>query len=200
MFGQTSKFHFIPLLLIDAIFITSECYSNSTNSVEAQYIFTLIFTFLAITTLIFILLRMHIESPLHAALTIKGTFGCFLALLIYNFCYTFTMYGIFKKQKKRSYNGIFNWRKRCTLAFTILIGILNNAAAFLLKDAFISITNFLIYLGMTINYFRLTKETRKYYFYKNETVGVFDIIMMVLSIAYIAFHIIRYRGIIAKQN
>lgn len=29
MFGDTSKFHFIPLLLISAIFITSECYSNS---------------------------------------------------------------------------------------------------------------------------------------------------------------------------
>lgn len=108
------------------------------------------------------------------------------------------MYGIFKKVNKG--NDYFNWRKRCTLAFTILIGILNNAVAFLLKDALISIINFLIYLGMTINYFRLHKEIRKLYLYKNETVGVFDIIMMILSIAYIAFHIFRFRGIIPKQD
>jgi hypothetical protein len=198
MFGDTSKFHFIPLLLISAIFITSECYSNSKDSAEAKIVFVLIFTFLAIVASIFISFRIKIESPVHAALIIKGVFSCFLALLIYNFGYTFTMYGIFKKANKG--NDYFNWRKRCTLAFTILIGILNNAVAFLLKDALISIINFLIYLGMTINYFRLHKEIRKLYLYKNETVGVFDIIMMILSIAYIAFHIFRFRGIIPKQD
>lgn len=198
MFGDTSKFHFIPLLLISAVFITSECYSNSEDSVEAQYVFVLIFTFLAIVALIFISFRIKIESPVHAALIIKGVFSCFLALLIYNFGYTFTWYGIFKKAMKGK--NYFNWMKRCTLAFTILIGILNNAVAFLLKDALISIINFLIYLGMTINYFRWHKEVRKYYLYKNETVGVFNIIMMILSIAYIAFHIFRFRGIIPKQD
>ena len=204
MFGETSKFHFIPLLLIAALFITSESYSNSEKSVEAQYIFTLIFTFLAIIALILICLKLQIEYPLHAALTIKGTFSCFLAFLIYNFGYTFTQYGIFKKELDDddyySEDKARKWQKKCILAFTILIGIFNNALAFLLKDIIIPIINFLIYLGMTINYFRLHKDTRKYYLYKNETVGIFDIIMMILSIVYIVFHLIRYKGIIPRQD
>ena len=198
LFGETSKFHFIPLFLVSAVFIIGESYSDSKKSLEAKYIFNLIFTFLAIIALIFVSFRTKIESPLHAALTIKGTFSCFLAFLIYNFGYTFTVYGIFKKNK--NWDDYHNWMKRCTLAFTILIGILNNAAAFLLKEASISLITLLIYLGMTINYFRWYKEYRKYYLYKNDIVGIFDIIMMIISAAYIAFHIFRYRGIVAKQN
>jgi hypothetical protein len=58
--------------------------------------------------------------------------------------------------------------------------------------------NLVIYVGMMICYFKLDKDTRKG-LYKNETIGIFEIIMMVISVAYIAFHIIRYRGLVPNQ-
>ena len=202
MFGETSKFHFIPLLLISGLFIIGESYSKvyvDTFFNEAKYIFSIIFTFLAIITLVLISFRTKIESPWYAPLAInKGAYSCFLALLIYYFGYVITVYGFYKLIKKGKYEDLHNWGKRTYLAFTIIIGILNNIVAFLLKDLVISLMNLLIYIGMTIAYFKLDKDERKS-IYKNETIGIFQIIMMVISLVYIAFHIIRYRGIIPNQ-
>ena len=198
MMGEISKFHFIPLFLISALFIIGESYSKKYFN-EAKYILSLIFTFLAIITLIFISLKTQLESPWFAALTInKGVYSCFLALLIYNFCYVFTDYGKGKLLDKGKYEDYYKWIKRCYLAFTIIIGILNNAVAFLLKDLVVSLMNLLIYIGMTINYFKMHKEVRKA-LYKNETIGIFEIIMMVISVVYIVFHLIKYRGLIPNQ-
>ena len=198
MLGGIAKFHFIPLFLISALFIIGESYSEDYYN-EAKFIFSIIFTFLAIVTLIFISLKTQLESPWYAALTInKGVYSCFLALLIYNFGYVFTIYGMYKLIKKGKYEDYSNWAKRCYLAFTIIIGILNNAVAFLLKDLVVSLMNILIYVGMTINYFKMPKEARKQ-LYKNETIGIFEIIMMVMSVVYIVFHLIRYRGLIPNQ-
>ena len=229
MFGETSKFHFIPLFLISGLFIIGESYDNREYDYtfnDAKYIFSIIFTVLSLITLIFIAFRTQIESPWYASLTInKGFYSCLLALLIYNLGYVFTQYGIYRKLKKYlkyldylydyddddwddydydddddflGLNSTWNWVKRCYLAFTIVIGILSNAVAFLLKDLVISLMNLLIYLGMLISYFRLEKDIRKA-LYKHETIGIFEIIMMVISVAYIVFHIIRYRGIVPNQ-
>ena len=229
MFGETSKFHFIPLFLISGLFIIGESYDDRemgyfTN--DAKYIFSIIFTVLSLITLIFVSFRTQIESPWYASLTInKGFYSCLLALLIYNIGYVITYYGLYRKMKKylrylgylsdyddddwddydyddNDYylpNDIGNWIKRCYLAFTIVIGILNNAVAFFLKDLVVSLMNLLIYLGMMISYFKLDKDMRKYLLYKNEIIGIFEIIMMVISVAYIAFHIIRYRGLVPNQ-
>ena len=212
MIGNISKFHFIPLFLISGLFIIGESYDNREYDYtfnDAKYIFSIIFTVLALITLIFISFRTQIESPWYASLTInKGFYSCLIALLIYNFGYLFTYYGRYRKLKdlrKISYDDYYkklkeynDWNKGCYLAFTIVIGILSNAVAFLLKDLVVSLMNILIYLGMMINYFRLTKEARKA-LYKHEIIGIFEIIMIVISVAYIVFHIIRYRGIVPNQ-
>jgi len=209
MIGNISKFHFIPLFLISGLFIIGESYSKDEFN-DAKFIFSIIFTVLALITLIFISFRTQIESPWYACLTInKGFYSCLIALLIYNLSYLFTYYGMYRKEKNirkvydyddymKKLKEYYNWIKRCYLAFTILIGVLNNAVAFLLKDLIISLMNILLYLGMMINYFRLNKNVRKA-LYKNETIGIFEIIMMVVSVAYIAFHIIRYRGLVPNQ-
>ena len=209
MIGNTSKFHFIPLFLISGLFIIGESYSKDEFN-DAKFIFSIIFTVLALITLIFISFRTQIESPWYASLTInKGFYSCLIALLIYNFSYLFTYYGRYRKEKDinkshsyqdymKKYKEYLDWSKRCYLAFTIVIGILSNAVAFLLKDLVISLMNLLIYLGMLISYFRLEKDIRKA-LYKHEIIGIFEIIMMVISVAYIVFHIIRYRGIVPNQ-
>ena len=227
MFGETSKFHFIPLFLISGLFIIGESYSEQKNEYffnEAKYIFSIIFTIFATTTLLFVSFRTKIESPFYAAMTInKGFYSCFLALLVYNFGYLFSQYGLYRKLKfylehpdyfnhqddddvddddyyyyYLDYNDLLNWVKRCYLAFTIVIGIINNVFAFFLKDLVISLMNLIIYIGMAISYFKLDKNFRKY-LYKNEAIGIFEIIMMVISVVYIVFHIIRYRGLVPNQ-
>ena len=96
MLGPYSKFHFIPILFISALFLIGETYHNSNEENQydvylksnysfpsfnnAQYIFSLVFTFLAIISLIFISLKTKITSPWYATLTInKGAFSCFFA-------------------------------------------------------------------------------------------------------------------------
>jgi hypothetical protein len=104
MFGETSKFHFIPLFLISGLFIIGESYDDGENEFffnDAKYICSIIFTVLSLITLILIAFRTQIESPWYAVLTInKGFYSCLLALLIYNFGYVFTQYGIYRKLKK----------------------------------------------------------------------------------------------------
>ena len=72
---------------------------------------------------------------------------------------------------------------------------MNNTASVLLQDFMIALINLLIYLGMTINFYKRDKDTREY-FQLYESIGILDIIMMSLSFLCIVFHIIRFKGII----
>ena len=214
MLGPYSKFHFIPILFISALFLIGETYHNSNEENQydvylksnysfpsfnnAQYIFSLVFTFLSIISLIFISLKTKITSPWYATLTInKGAFSCFFALLIYNFGYVLSEYIINKKDYKipEQFDEQSNLIKKCILSFVIIIGILNNTASVLLQDYMIALINFLIYLGMTITFYKRDEESRnKFKLYKS--IGILDIIMMSLSFLCILFHIIRFKGII----
>ena len=126
----------------------------------------------------------------------KGFYSSLIALLIYNFGYPFTIYGMLKLRKKERND--FKWQKKCYLSFTIIIGILNNATTLLLKDLIISLMNLIIYIGMAIDYFKIEQSDRKHY-YKNEAIGVVEIVMMVISIIYITFHLTRYKGLVPNQ-
>ena len=218
MLGPYSKFHFIPILFISSLFIIGETYTDydsdinesqsysnsfgyfSSKSIEAKYIFSLVFTFLAIISLIFISLTTKITSPWYATLTInKGAFSCFFALLIYNFGYVLSDYILYKKDYNVFYQKDIddknNLIKKCTLAFVIIIGFLNNAASVLLQDYMIALINLLIYLGMTITFYKRDEESRSK-FKLCKSIGILDIIMMSLSFLCIVFHIIRFKGII----
>lgn len=58
--------------------------------------------------------------------------------------------------------------------------------------------NIILYFGMMMNYFKPKKKIRKK-LYKYEIIGILEIIMTVISVAYIVFHIIRYRGLVPNQ-
>ena len=49
----------------------------------------------------------------------------------------------------------------------------------------------MIYLGLTIYFFQIAKETRKEY--NGEAEGAIDIIMLILSAAVIGFMVFKYR-------
>ena len=202
MFGKISKFHFIPLLCISALFIIGESYAKNEYN-EAKYVFSLIFTLFSIISLIFISFRTRIQSPIYLPLTInKGSYSGFLALLIYNLGSVFTNYGLYKKfnSDKMDVEEILNWFKRCYMAFSILVGILNNIIAIFLKDFMISFFNLLIYIGLTVRYFNLDEDTRKENLYKNEAIGVIDIIMIVITFGNIVFYFIRTKGAIIPNE
>ena len=188
MFGPYSRFHFIPILFIDALFIIGESYSESIGGIK--YITTLIFTFLAIISLIYISLTTKMTSLRFATLTInKGAYSCFFALLVYNFGYTFSNYILSRKFEKESNKVQFF--KDSYLAFVIIIGIVNNAASLLLQDFMIAIINLLIYLGMTINFYKIDGKFRKNELKLYSSIGILDIIMMILSLFCINYNLYR---------
>lgn len=188
MFGPYSRFHFIPILFIDALFIIGESYSESIGGIK--YITTLIFTFLAIISLIYISLTTKMTSLRFATLTInKGAYSCFFALLVYNFGYTFSNYILSRKFEKE--NKKLQFFKDSYLAFVIIIGIVNNAASLLLQDFMIAIINLLIYLGMTINFYKIDGKFRKNDLKLYSSIGILDIIMMIISLFCINFNLYK---------
>lgn len=99
-----------------------------------------------------------------------------------------------KKLQNRSLKNVDapeKWVKGSSIAFSIIIGVINLCISFLLKELCIAGTNFMIYLGLTIYFFQIAKETRKEY--NGEAEGAIDIIMLILSAAVIGFMVFKYR-------
>ena len=95
-----------------------------------------------------------------------------------NFFYTFWLYGNYIKQDTNS------WDNGCIIAFSLLIGIINNCLSFWLKDIILAFVNILIYIGMITNFFKLKKDDITLDFSGSYAGGIIDIVMLVLSICY----------------
>lgn len=182
MIGNLSKFHFIPLFCVSSLFIIGEtCKDEIFN--DGQYIFHLFFSFIALGSLIFIYTQTKLEKPLYAVWAIKhGSYSCLVALLIHNIGYSISAYGTqlgYNKGKFDEEEDLYNWLKGCYITFSIIIGLGNNCVAFFLKEFVIVLINLLIYIGMTIQFYRINEEQRKKNYGKAP--GIIDIIMIVPS-------------------
>ena len=188
MIGNLSKFHFIPLICVSSLFIIGEAYNDNTFK-EGQYFFNLFFTFIALGSLIFIYIQTKLEKPLYAAYAIKhGSYSCLIALLIHNIGYSISAYSshiVFKKGKFDSMEDYYNWLKWCYIIFSIIICLGNIGVAFFLKEFVIVLINLLIYIGMTIQFYRINEEQRKIIYGKPP--GIIDIIMIIPSACIIVF-------------
>ena len=183
MLGNLSKFHFVPILCVSALFIIGEAYDDEEGFKGASYFFSLFFGVVGLCSLIFIYLKTNIESPTYATWIIKhGAYGCLIALLTHHVGYVFTLYGIHEKDDG---DDIIDWMKGCYIAFAILIGIANFAISFLLKEVLIPFINLLIYIGMTVQFYRIDKDDKKYIY--GEAPGIINIIMMVFSLLMVGF-------------
>ena len=192
--GKYSKFHFIPILCSISLYIIGFTLGSSNYYKETPYIFSLIFTLIGLCSLIFIYIKTSM-SKYYARLAIKkGLYSCLIALLVYNLCFTITFLGSTTITSNRS-NWI-NWIKGCYIAFSLIIGIINLLLSFFLKDIIISGMNILIYLGLTINFFRINKSIRDNL--NGVAEGIIDIIIGVLSICMICFLPIRYKNSITN--
>ena len=143
-------------------------------------------------SIIFIAFKNTISEPIYANFIIKGVYSCFIALLVYDFFYVITLTGLINKLEDYKYDEIEDWLKNCGYASSILIGLINIGLSVFLKEIVLGIVNLLMYIGMVTAFFKINKDRREA-LYDNDGIGVMHIIMMILSLASIAFVFIKYK-------
>jgi len=215
MMGQFSKFHFFPLLCASALFITGECVDNLSKEdwaddekrddhFKAMYISGLVFSIVGLASFIFIYIMTDLNTNDFWVLLLlkKGAFSCLIILMWYSFCYDIFYVHFYDKKGEDEDNPedfddysekMWDWRKGCGLAFSIIFGIGSLAFSFVFKDLVACVMNLLIYIGLTVAYFRLPSEARKDKYANKNGDGIVDIIMLVLSVAVIVLLLIKYR-------
>ena len=205
MLGNISKFHFVPLLLISSLYIVSisSSYISESNTTEnykslrTLISFDLIFTIIGLISLIIIYLKTELNSEWYIVLAIKkGIYSSFIIILLYNFFHIIVTFKFINDNlDDKEFDSIRKFLKGSGIAFTCLFGIISLAFSFLFKDVMAGFTTFLTYLGMVITFFtknEYEREERKENF-NGVTDGVLDIIFMLLSLALIAYLVLKCR-------
>ena len=200
MMGQFSKFHFFPLLCASALFIIGECVDQDLENEDHSKnmrISGLIFSIIGLASFIFIYIMTDLNTDWWVLLLLKkGAFSCLIILMWYHFCYI--IYYVHEEDKGDNLSNdevekLWDWRKGCGLAFSIIFGVGSLAFSFVFKDSVACVMNLLIYIGLTVAYFRLPSEFRKLKEFNKNGDGIVDIIMLVLSVAVIVLLLIKYR-------
>ena len=195
MMGQFSKFHFFPLLCASALFIIGECVDNDLDDAEHEkkmYISGLVFSLIGLASFIFIYIMTDLNTKDWWVLLLfkKGVFSCLIVLMWHCFCYSIFWVHYYDNPND---NKLLDWKKGCGLAFSIIFGVGSLAFSFVFKDIVACGMNLLIYIGLTVAYFRVPKEYRKLKEYNKNGDGIVDIIMLVLSVAMAVLLMIKYR-------
>ena len=193
LFGTISRYHFIPIICASCLYIIGEALGNKNSDKDGCFICSFIFSIIGLCCTIFIYFKTDIPSPFHVRLvTKKGLYPCLIALFIYNICFSFGYYGFYKKTVNLELDTLLDWVKGCSIAFSIIMGLVNLALSFAMKDICLAGMNFLIYLGLIIYFFSIDKKVRKEM--NGEAEGAIDIIMAILSATLIAFLIFKYKN------
>ena len=191
MFEKFSKFHFIPLLCISALFIIGETLVGDKKTMIKSYelicSLDFIFTIIGIGSLIFLYLKTDLSSSRSLHLIIKqGTFGCALALLVYNLFFSVFVCGTCaltdKNAKRKELNKFFS---DCYLSLSVLIGIVNLIITFVLKNIMTGITNLFLYIGMIIWFFKISIDERANN--NNAAEGIIQITIVVINLGVLFF-------------
>lgn len=206
MMGNWSKFHFIPLLFISSMYLISfnvESGKNEDNlrNTKALLILDIIFTLIALISLIIIYLNTELNCEWYLVITIKkGVFSTFIILLWYHFfcdiIYLKSVDYFLEDLTSQDKESLYKFYKGMYISISLIIEIGSLLFSFFCKDLVAAFVNFLIYLGFVINFFRYNayefiKEDRKEYFGGN-TVGIIVTIMMCLNLIYIAFLVLKF--------
>lgn len=192
MLGNLSKYHFIPILCVSALFLIGILLNEDedyNDDEERNYeIAALIFSIIGLFSLIGISFQTKIESSWYGNLFIKkGTYGCLIALLTYSICYSSFRVGI----NNSEYNEKHNFRKNCGIAMPLTIGVFNLLISYFLRDYILAAMNLLIYIGTTIYFYDLPDWLRDKF--NEDADGIIDIVMIVLSAATIALILFMFK-------
>jgi hypothetical protein len=200
MMGEFSKFHFFPLLCASALFIIGECIDEDRENKDhekSMAVAGLVFAIIGLASLVFIYIMTDLNTQDWYVLLLlkKGTYSCLIVLMWYYFCYDiFWVRGHDIRDKPDEIDKLWDkWAKGCSLAFSIIFGVGSLAFSYVFKDLVISCMTALIYVGLTVYYFKIPNIYRKEDpFYKNG-IGAVDIIFLVLSVALFALLLIKFR-------
>ena len=210
MMGVWAKFHFIPLLFISALNITL-AYTTSPDPLEKDEIkfnkmllvFDIIFTLLALITLLIVYIKTELSCEWYLVLAIKkGFFSTFIIYLWYNLFYVIIcLRAVDVILDGDDVNDRLTTFFRGTgIAFAVVFGIGSFIFSFIFNDVVAALVNFLIYLGLVIEFFNNYRiETIKEDYKDNfngVADGVIDIVMMCLSLALIVILIIRHNQVL----
>ena len=206
MLSSWSKFHFIPLLFISALFILGSNIGSydgidGYKYIKMQLIFDIIFTIIALISLIIIYIKTTLNCDWYIVMAIKkGTYSTFIVLLWYNFFYTIICLRTvdcitdnLKDTDSEYTNNLISLYKVTGILFPILFALGVFIFSLLFKDLMALFVNFLIYIGMVISFFNVRaseKEERKENL-NGEAEGIIDIVFMGISLGLIAFIAIR---------
>lgn len=191
MLGKFTRFHFIPFLCGSVLSIISEC--TSTDDIDMpdiskfQIFLSIIVSFVGLCSLGFIFFLTKLEYPLYAKFGIRGAYSCLLVL--FSFCFFYNIYSFGYLENKNT-TEVRDWIKGTNYAFAIIFGAVNLALSAIFKDIILAVINFLLYIGMAINYFLYDD---KYNLFDGEKmVGVIDIIIAFGSIGLASFLFIKF--------
>ena len=206
MLSSWSKFHFIPLLFISALFILGSNIGSYDGIDGYKYIkmlliFDIIFTIIALISLIIIYIKTTLNCDWYIVMAIKkGTYSTFIVLLWYNFFYTIICLRTvdcitdnLKDTDSEYTNNLISLYKVTGILFPILFALGVFIFSLLFKDLMALFVNFLIFIGMVISFFNaddFIKVLRKENL-NGEADGIIDIIFMSLTLGLIAFIAIR---------
>ena len=202
MLSSWSKFHFIPLIFISALFIICSN-KGSYYNIKNVLIVDIIFTIIALISLIIIYIKTTLNCDWYIVMAIKkGTYSTFIVLLQYNFLYTIIClidnnYKIESYPKYSDYRDKFITLYKVTgILLPLIFGIGVFVFSLLFKDLMALFINLLIYTGEIIIFFNVSdsvKERRSKYL-NGEAEGVIEIIFMGLTLGLIGFIAIRCKN------
>ena len=199
MFERYSKFHFIPILCVSALFIIGEFNDWYQNTGHLSFIFDLILDLVGLCSLLMIYTKTDLNYSKVAYYTIKqGTYGCLIPLLVYNFCFGFSYYGLKIKDGQEMEKYSFDFAKNCYIIFTILIGIINLGLSFAFKNIVIAFMNLLMYVGLLSWFFYMSDSIRNRA--HGITEGLIDILIIAMSGFLIFILYAKYKSQIMLNN
>ena len=184
--GPITKFHFIPLLFVSALFIIGESYSKQKyfhENFKSMVISGFIFSLLGLISMIFIYIKIDLRnnSWWEQFILKKSAFSCLIVLLWYYFLYN--IYYIRKADKSDdTYEEMWNWKRGCGLFASIAFGIGSNVFAIIFKDLMICLMTMIIYLGLLIYYFKIPNYFRKIKYLNKQADGVIDGVFCAVSL------------------
>ena len=165
------RFHFFPILCAFILYTLGEAEQDTTKKVNSIYRAGFAISLIGLLSMLFIYFATEFDKENWQAnfFIKKGVFSCLIVLFWYNVCYDiFYLHNALRPTGKR----IFNWMKGCGLAFSIIFGIGSNTFAFFYKDILICFFNLLIYIGLTLYYYKY--EAKKNFDKNYETYNYYD--------------------------
>ena len=220
MLDSCSKYHYLPLLFISAIFIIEEnafvideysfkdedygsFFEKTCRYNKKLLIAILVFTIISEICLILIYSNMKLNCHWYFIMLIKkGFFSTLIILFWYYFFYIIICLKSYIYILDKLYDDkddLFKFYKGAGIAFSIVIAIGSFAFSFYYKDIVASFANFLIYIGLLNGVCgQITsddEEVRNEHF-KGNFIRTIDIIVLVCNFILICFLFIQYKKLL----